>query len=880
MKVHFFSYKFAHLIVDGMMRRILLICFLIVFNEVGLLLASIKNNGCIKDYKQKLAQLFVVHTENVDADYIYLPGYIIGDKISLSKYNNRDVKQIIDCRTGKDDELAVPFPDTNVLLNITSKSLVDSLKRLALMWECKKGADGIFTIQKNNRQLISVLTDSSLEAKYYPVVDFPVDILKMLPYRDFEKIQIKPGSFSVLDNNMGELNFLNWNGELSLHLSFEELLDKDFLFYSENFKRDYEKLIRAYEQKLMLIDSKVQDNYAVDTTGIKRALGRLGKKLELKQTSLRQRAFRKSIALYQKKNVIPVIDIENTVCVVDDYRKQANGDFISRASYYHPGVREYNPQIDDVDLYISLCDASVNLISLSEGLRKRDFKSSTKKVLVAKGLPASFYNSTLLNVFDAVIVADVHPFITWDMLAQAVFGGFAFNGADKNARRLLETGFKQSSVEKIRLGFSHPECEGMNTDTLELVDRMMSEAIRQKATPGAQILVARNGQVVWQKAYGYHTYSEKTKVDNGHLYDVASVTKLCATLPVMMSLYEKKQINLDDSLINYLPGIDTTDKKDITIKQLLLHQSGLPGFIPFHTNAIDQGSLNGHSLYNGRYSSVFNIKLDNWYYQNRYARFRDDIFQNHPDSLFKIRVSDKCYMNYHYVDSMKTMAYNSKLRDEKDYWYSDVGYHFLHLVMNQQLKVPLEQYYYSCFTKPLGMGKVVYKPLDVFNKGMIVPTENDLAFRRELLHGYVHDPGAAMIGGVAANAGIFANSGDLAKMSQMLLNKGNYGGRRYLNVETIECFTTKKDSLNRRGLGIDKPETDPEKQSPASSLASPSSYGHTGFTGTMVWIDPEYQLIYIFLSNRVYPRAYNKKLIESNVRTNIQDVIYKSIIIR
>jgi CubicO group peptidase (beta-lactamase class C family) len=235
-------------------------------------------------------------------------------------------------------------------------------------------------------------------------------------------------------------------------------------------------------------------------------------------------------------------------------------------------------------------------------------------------------------------------------------------------------------------------------------------------------------------------------------------------------------------------------------------------------------------------------------------------------------------MNKYYLDTMIVSIITSPLRRPHDYLYSDLGFYFLGELVPRLSGKPLNQFAREKFFEPLGMINTSFVPLNHFEKERIVPTENDKAFRKQLLHGWVHDPGAAMMGGVAGHAGLFSNAVDLAKIMQMFLNNGNYGGKEYLKASTVELFTKRYNGSNRRGLGFDKPEPDTSKVSPASRLASPSSFGHSGFTGTLAWADPETGIIYVFLSNRVHPDQYNKKLIEDNYRTRIQDIVYRSII--
>jgi CubicO group peptidase (beta-lactamase class C family) len=342
-----------------------------------------------------------------------------------------------------------------------------------------------------------------------------------------------------------------------------------------------------------------------------------------------------------------------------------------------------------------------------------------------------------------------------------------------------------------------------------------------------------------------------------------------------MELYDRHKIALDSTLSTYLPELDTLETGRLTLRQILLHEAGFPSYIPFHFDYIDKKSYRG-SMYSGRYSGTYNIRLDRFFYFNKYVRYRKDVFRRTPDTLFNIRLSRNFYMNYHYLDSIQDRVSTVKLKKKKDYLYSDLGYFFLQRIIENAYGKSLDKVFEQEFTKPLGLQHLLYLPLKRYTCKEIVSSGRDATFRKEMICGYPNDKGAAMLGGVAGHAGLFGNADDIAVFASMLINEGKYGGKQFIKSSTVELFTSKQDDHNRRGLGFDKPEFDPEKDTPASVYVSPSSYGHSGYTGTFLWIDPEYDLIYIFLSNRVYPDNYNRKLIKENIRTEIQDIIYRS----
>jgi CubicO group peptidase (beta-lactamase class C family) len=284
-------------------------------------------------------------------------------------------------------------------------------------------------------------------------------------------------------------------------------------------------------------------------------------------------------------------------------------------------------------------------------------------------------------------------------------------------------------------------------------------------------------------------------------------------------------------------------------------------------------------MYSNRLSDDFPFKLDHNFYLNRNYRFRYSIFYGQSSDGWSIQVADNLYMNNGWRDSIYRRIATSKLYEPGEYRYSDLGYYYFKNIVENRIGLPLEKYVEDRFYLSLGAHSLGYRPLERFPRDRIIPTENDIVFRKQLIHGHVHDPGAAMIGGVGGHAGLFSNANDLAKLMQMYLNGGSYGGIEYFHKATLDRFTGSPllEEGIRRGIGFDKPETDPEKEGPTSLLVSPDSFGHTGFTGTLAWVDPDHEIVYIFLSNRIHPNQFNSKLIEMNVRTEIQDVIYRAI---
>jgi CubicO group peptidase (beta-lactamase class C family) len=412
----------------------------------------------------------------------------------------------------------------------------------------------------------------------------------------------------------------------------------------------------------------------------------------------------------------------------------------------------------------------------------------------------------------------------------------------------------QGLVAGAGLQKAMPETVGMYAGTLAKIDDVAKEGIDQGAFPGCVVTVLRKGKMVFQKAYGYTTYEKEEPLTVNTIFDLASVSKVSATNIALMKLYDRKKLDIKAPLGNYLEWLKGTDKDSITIESMMLHQSGLVSFIPFYKEVTDK---------RGNPDSV--------------------LFSHIWSDNYPVTVTDHLFMAGRWIDTMYNRIKESKLYDKLPrYVYSDNNYILLAEVVKSITGKSIDRYAYETFYKPLGLKTTRYKIYEAFDKRQIAPTENELGFRKGLLQGYVHDPGAAMFGNVAGHAGLFSNATDLATLYQMLLNGGNFGKKRYLEHETIDLFTSYQSMVSRRGYGFDKPEvrndTLPNDKKYPASYVSPQTYGHTGYTGTCVWVDPEFDLVYVFLSNRVYPMGgENRKLVTLNIRSRIQDIIYESI---
>ena len=467
---------------------------------------------------------------------------------------------------------------------------------------------------------------------------------------------------------------------------------------------------------------------------------------------------------------------------------------------------------------------------------------------------------------------------TQSLSAQLIFGAIASKGLLPVSCRNYKAGDGIFTETLHRFKYSIPLEAGINENYLQKIDSIAQDAIAQRATPGCQILVARYGIVFYQKSFGYHTYSKVNEVRNTDLYDLASVTKIAASMPAIMRLDDEDILDINQKASFYLPNLDTTNKKDITLIDILFHQSRLKAWIPFYISTLEP-LYPGQNFSSNKLSDSYPIKIGNNFYVNKHLKYKDGYYSRTYSDKYSVHVADHLYMNNSLLDTIWNDISNSELNGTEGYRYSDLGFYWFFRIIENLTHSKFENYLDSTFYNSIGGWSLCFNPLNRFDKDQIAPTEHDLIFRKQIVHGYVHDMGAAMLGGVSGHAGLFSNANDLAKIMQMYLNGGEYGNIRYLNSKTVDYYTMGRDprNTNRRGVGFDKPEPDPSKNGPSSKLASLESFGHTGFTGTMAWADPNCDLVYIFLSNRVYPDISNNKLLEMDVRTKIQDVIYKSI---
>lgn len=466
-------------------------------------------------------------------------------------------------------------------------------------------------------------------------------------------------------------------------------------------------------------------------------------------------------------------------------------------------------------------------------------------ILSVFGNPYSLNLLPGLRNAESVIITYQDKPITGQYAAELIFGGIPAKGRLPVSVSQFKAGTGEKT-EKNRLESVIPEESGIPSAALNRIDSIANAGIRAGAFPGCQILAAKDGKVFYYKSFGHPRYEDSVLVTNDDIYDLASVTKVAATTIAVMKLYDDGKIKLDDSLGTYLAELRGSNKSGLILRDVLAHQAGLKSWIPFYERTIRNG------------------KPDPL------------IYQPEPSRVFPFRVAENLFIQKSYPDTILDVIIESPLLTTRDYKYSDLGFYLLKKIVEKISGKPFDQFLGDAFYKPMGLQTIGFRPLDKFERTRLIPTEMDSIFRMQVIWGDVNDPGAAMLGGISGHAGLFSDAMDLAVIFQMLLQQGQYGGKQYIQPKTVKEFTRVQfpKNGNRRGLGFDKPMLDASPEGPCYEHVPLSSFGHSGFTGNLVWADPENQLIYIFLSNRTYPDSKNTKLSEMNIRTNIQKVIY------
>jgi beta-N-acetylhexosaminidase len=650
------------------------------------------------------------------------------------------------------------------------------------------------------------------------------------------------------------------------------LAGNDILLFAENVPVAVEKITKAYNDTLISDDRLAQSVKKILHYKFKAGLNKY-KPIEVKNIvsdinpveniSLQYQLYENAITVLKNDgDVLPIKDLQTKIAYVklgDDN----NSSFVSTLKKYTEVTEIELNSADSLNFQLKSFDLVILGFHKSDkAWKKHDFTDKelqlvqeiakkNKVILDVFAKPYSLIPITDFSEIEGLVVSYQNGDIAQEVSAELIFGAIEAKGVLPVS---INDNFKFNdglSTEKVdRLGFTTPENVGMSSSKLAEIETYAKKAIDGKMTPGMQILVARKGKVIYQKSFGHHTYKKLTKVQNSDIYDVASITKMVSTLPNVMQLYDKGIVNLETRLGEMLPLFKNSNKDSITFKELLSHNARLQAWEPFYKETLDTDKCPADKYYSLFYKKGFSKQ-----------------------------VAENLYIRDDYHDTIMKKIVDSKLLDKKEYKYSDFTFIILKDYLEKATGKSLDELSTQHFFKPLGMNNTMYNPLRKFDSDVIPPTEDDFYFRHTTIQGYVHDMEAAMEGGIAGHAGIFSNAMDIAKMMQMFLNKGTYSGKQYFTPATFDVFNTRyfESEGSRRGLGFDKPQLG--KEGPTCGCVSSKSFGHTGFTGTIAWADPETEIIYVFLSNRTFPDSnVANKLSKENIREDIQKIIEEAII--
>lgn len=714
--------------------------------------------------------------------------------------------------------------------------------------------------------MVAHLNVPSLEEK----TDFPSSLSKTI-VTDILKRELgfKGLIFTDALNMKGASNF-KAPGEIDL-AAF--LAGNDVLLISEDIPKSQQLLIDSYHsgvisearlalsvKKILMAKYKVGLNKykPVDTTSIVADLN------SVIDDTLYEEAMENALTvLKDKNNSLPIQDLQNKKIAYVNFGDDDGTHFLKQLQKY---TKVDWVKADDLGGYIeklAAYDLTIVGYHKSNVHPWKDHSFTEKEVAWIYEIART--NTVILDVFarpyallDLLSSADMEGLIlsyqnskvSQELSAQLIFGARTAKGrlpVSLGTDFPLHTGIETKALGRLQYGT--PESVGLSSEKLKKVDSLALVGIHEGMLPGAQILIARKGKVVYSKNFGYHTQEQLNSVKDNDVYDVASLTKILATLPLVMQLADRDVLYMDTKLFEMLPEYANSNKANISLQDMLMHYARLKAWIPFYTKTLD---------------SVTKTPDTRYYSTTRKGQFN-------------VQVAEDLYIRNDYKDSIYEIIRKSELRDKLGYRYSDLPFYILKKYLEEFYGNSHDVIVQRSIYESLGANYTTYLPLQKFSKIDIVPTEEDKTFRMQKVHGFVHDQGAAMLGGVSGHAGLFSNANDVAKIMQMYVWKGYYGGKQYFKPETFDTFNTCYycDKKIRRGVGFDKPQLG--DSGPTCGCVSMTSFGHSGFTGTFTWADPEAEIVYVFLSNRTYPDAENRKLISSNLRSNIQQLIYEAI---
>jgi len=580
---------------------------------------------------------------------------------------------------------------------------------------------------------------------------------------------------------------------------------------------------------------------------------------------LHRKLLNKSITLVKNEfDLLPIADVTQKIAYVK-LGDASNDTFVETLKKYTRVDVITGKDVAQINTKLQVYDVVIVGFHKSNASPWKSYKFSETELKTLQLIARN--NKIILDVFaspyallqiktftdiESVIVSYQNSKIAQSISAQILFGALQASGklpVSINDDFAVGQGIVTKNLHRLSYGL--PEEVGMSSKKLARIDSMAQAVLSEKMAPGMQVLVARNGKVVFQKSYGFYTDKKQEKVNNNSLYDLASLTKILGALPLVMKTYEEGNFNFETRLDSLFPVLVGSNKDTVTVREALSHVGRIKAWIPYYLKTID---------------SVTHKPLGKYYHSVK-------------SKEYSISVAKNLYLRTDYTDSIYKAIADVPQREATGYKYSGLVFYLFKRYFENLYNAPMQTLDDNYFYHPLGAQNLTYLPLQKFDSTRIVPTEKDTYFRHQLLRGYVHDMGAAMMGGVSGNAGLFSNANDVAKMMQMYLQKGYYGGKRYFKAKTLDTFNHRyyeKDSV-RRGLVFDKPQLNPEVLATCGCV-SDKSFGHSGFTGNFTWVDPESGIVYVFLSNRVYPTMANTILADKDVRTKTQKIIQDAII--
>jgi beta-N-acetylhexosaminidase len=568
--------------------------------------------------------------------------------------------------------------------------------------------------------------------------------------------------------------------------------------------------------------------------------------------------------IFQNNDELLPLDQLNRKVIRTSYGKNTNafGEMLNKFSKVSTISKDSllllkNLKHNDVHIisYMATENDSIAAIQLDQFFKRLKKIPNEKIIVVVFGLKEQYNARHILNLplsnCNSIIYCNDTSIYAQQEAAQLIMG--ARKNSPPNTISagikwiLVSKKIKQKEIETNgRLRYTNPNFIGLNPEDFKGIDSIAQHGIEEGAFPGCQVLVSIKGNIVYEKSFGHHTYeSDALKVKNNDVYDIASITKIAGSTLIAMYLEHFNLFHVDKTLGKYIPELTQgTEYENIVIREMMAHQAGLKSWIPFYIKTLKEGILN------------------------------PEVYRDTTDSLYAIPVAENIFIHKNYTQYMYDKILSNPLGAKK-YKYSDLCYYFTQKVFESILGEGQDVFLHRKIYEPMGLQNIRYTPLNYFEKDRIIPTEHDQKFRKQLIHGYVHDPGAAMLGGVGGHAGIFSNAADLASIMQLFIKNGSYAGNQFFTESIRTRFTKKQYENNRRGIGFDRPREN--GGGTCSKLASQSSFGHSGFTGALAWADPKDEVIFIFLSNRVHPNQENWKIRDMNIRTDMQKIVYQAL---